>query len=358
VESDLRSIGETARASGLSVSALRFYDRAGVIVPAVVDPGNGYRWYDESQVRQARVVAGLRRVGLPLPEIVAVLVGDDAAARRVLDQHLRRLEDGLADARRELSRVHALLDPQESSMTTVTLSRAALAAALDAVRFAVGNDPDLPMLTGVLIDVEPGGVTFVGTDRYRMAIHRSAGEVRGDATQAIAPVGFVDELRNWPGRDEPVTLTVTAAAVEAAGSGWKIKDKPLGYDYPDYRRAVEARSEGGAPRRVVVDVPALRAALAPEKAPRVVRAHEGVDHEISVLALGSSGTVELVGEDEWQAARDAHVAVRREFLLDALDAGGRGQLVLELDGPIHPLAIRPTDDDHTYSILMPVRFSE
>jgi hypothetical protein len=66
VESDMRSIGETARASGLSVSALRFYDRAGVLVPALVDPENGYRWYSEPQVDQARLVAGLRRVGMPV----------------------------------------------------------------------------------------------------------------------------------------------------------------------------------------------------------------------------------------------------------------------------------------------------
>ena len=33
----MRGIGEMARASGLSVSALRFYDGAGVLVPAEVD---------------------------------------------------------------------------------------------------------------------------------------------------------------------------------------------------------------------------------------------------------------------------------------------------------------------------------
>ena len=39
VESELLSIGELARASGLTVSALRFYDRRGVLAPALVDPG-------------------------------------------------------------------------------------------------------------------------------------------------------------------------------------------------------------------------------------------------------------------------------------------------------------------------------
>jgi hypothetical protein len=42
VEDSRLSIGEVARASGLPVSALRFYDGAGVLVPASVDPRTGY----------------------------------------------------------------------------------------------------------------------------------------------------------------------------------------------------------------------------------------------------------------------------------------------------------------------------
>jgi DNA-binding transcriptional MerR regulator len=49
----MRSIGEMARDSGLSVSALRFYDGAGVLAPAWTDPQTGYRWYDDGQVGDA-----------------------------------------------------------------------------------------------------------------------------------------------------------------------------------------------------------------------------------------------------------------------------------------------------------------
>jgi hypothetical protein len=63
--------------------------------------------------------------------------------------------------------------------------------------------------------------------------------------------------------------------------------------------------------------------------------------------------VRLVPEGEWDAA--AHVAVNREFLLQALDAGGAGQLLLELDGAIKPLAVRVPGNDSRFSILMPVR---
>jgi DNA polymerase-3 subunit beta len=220
----MRSIGEVARASGLGVSALRFYDRVGVLVPAVVDPDNGYRWYSQAQVDQARLVAGLRRVGMPVAGIVAVLGADRAGAHELLDRHLRRLERGLTDARRELSRIHALLDPQENPMTTVTLSRTVLAVALDFVRFAVGSDPELPMLDGVLVDAAADGVTFVATDRYRMAVHREPATVDGPATRVIAPISWVDRLRDRRTPDEPVILHLDRAEIAAAGDGWTVRD--------------------------------------------------------------------------------------------------------------------------------------
>lgn len=94
----MRSIGEMARESGLGVSALRFYDRAGVLVPDQVDPVTGYRWYAPEQLGEARVLARLRRAGMPLADVRLVLAGWTAAdadlVRRLLEAHLRRWRRG------------------------------------------------------------------------------------------------------------------------------------------------------------------------------------------------------------------------------------------------------------------------
>ena len=160
MERELLSIGELARASGLTVSALRFYDGAGVLAPVAVDPHTGYRWYARDQLAPARLVAGLRRVGMPLPEIAAAVRhwGDTGAVAELLAAHLRRLEEGLADAKREISRLRSLFTDEESRMSTIrlTISRDEFAAALATVRFAVGADPELPMLHGVLVESTPG----------------------------------------------------------------------------------------------------------------------------------------------------------------------------------------------------------
>ena len=47
--------------------------------------------------------------------------------------------------------------------------------------------------------------------------------------------------------------------------------------------------------------------------------------------------------------------MNREFLLEALDVGAGGQLVLELDGPITPLALRDPARPGDVSMLMPIR---
>lgn len=355
----MRSIGELARASGLSVSALRFYDGAGVLVPAVVDPATGYRWYAPEQLDPARLLASLRRVGMPLAEIRAVLGqrDDPAAVRRLLGAHLRRLEDGLADARRELSRVHDLLDREENPMSTrFTVRAAALAAALDAVRFAVSTDPELPVLGGVLFDLAGDGLRLVATDRYRLAVAGVAvRDVSGPPTGRVVRVALVDEARGLLADDGDVTVHLAADGVTIEACGRRVTGWPMGYPFPDYRRLLHDKVGDAVIHRVTVDVAALRRELAPGVAPRVVREHKGVPRDIAVLIVDEGGAVAVGGEDALTGG--AYVGVDREFLLDALDAGDRGQLVLELDGPIRPLAIRVPGDEHTFSILMPVRLA-
>ncbi|MEV0153981.1 MerR family transcriptional regulator [Micromonospora sp. NPDC050686] len=357
----MRSIGELARASGLTVSALRFYDRSGVLTPALVDPVTGYRWYTDEQVAPARLVAGLRRVGMPLAGIAAALrhQHEPAVLGALLDEHQRRLEDGLADARRELSRIRTLIDPGERPMTTrLVLSRTDLAAAVDAVRFAVGADPELPVLAGVLFDVEPDGVRLVATDRHRLATAWAGGRVDGPAVRALVPVAAVDELRALLDTGDGVTpdaqLTVGPAEVVGSVGGRVVRAVPLPYDFPDHRRLLREAVSDAPAHRVPVDVAPLRAALTAGDVPVLLKEYAGSRHEVTVLGLDEGG-LRVLAADEPPVPGVLRVGVNRHYLLDALDAGDRGQLVLELDGPIAPLAVRRPDDGDAFSVLMPIR---
>ena len=69
---DLMTIGAFAERTRLSRKALRLYDRLGLLPPARTDPGSGYRFYSEDQVASARLVALLRRLGMPLAVIADI----------------------------------------------------------------------------------------------------------------------------------------------------------------------------------------------------------------------------------------------------------------------------------------------
>ncbi|MFC9430315.1 MerR family transcriptional regulator [Streptomyces sp. NPDC056987] len=81
------TIGAFARVSRLSAKALRRYDELGLLRPARVDAYTGYRYYDETQLDRARLVAWLRRIGMPLARIRYVCdlreTDSDAAARDI-----------------------------------------------------------------------------------------------------------------------------------------------------------------------------------------------------------------------------------------------------------------------------------
>ncbi len=70
---DQMSIGEFAGRSLLSAKALRLYDELGLLPPARVDEDTGYRFYEAGQLKQARLIAALRQLQVPLAEIKAIL---------------------------------------------------------------------------------------------------------------------------------------------------------------------------------------------------------------------------------------------------------------------------------------------
>lgn len=95
----LLTIGAFARASRLSPKALRRYDELGLLRPARTDPASGYRLYDPAQLERARLVAWLRRLGMPLARIKTVCELEPAEAAGQIGAYWTEAEADLADRR-------------------------------------------------------------------------------------------------------------------------------------------------------------------------------------------------------------------------------------------------------------------
>ncbi|WP_367323387.1 MerR family transcriptional regulator [Streptomyces sp. HUAS ZL42] len=99
---DMLTIGAFARACRLSPKALRLYDELDLLRPARVDPDTGYRYYAVGQLERARLVAWLRRLGMPLARIREVCALEPAAAAREIRAYWARVEAETA-VRRDLA---------------------------------------------------------------------------------------------------------------------------------------------------------------------------------------------------------------------------------------------------------------
>ncbi|WP_326809551.1 MerR family transcriptional regulator [Streptomyces sp. NBC_01775] len=95
------TIGAFARATRLSPKALRLYDELGLLPPARVDPETGYRYYAPEQRERARLVAWLRRIGMPLARIREVCAQEPRAAAGEVRAYWAQVEAETA-ARRDL----------------------------------------------------------------------------------------------------------------------------------------------------------------------------------------------------------------------------------------------------------------
>lgn len=113
----LLTIGEFARATHLSVKALRHYDELGLLHPADVDTSSGYRRYAIAQVPIARVIRRFRELDMPLDDIRVVIQAPDVASRdAAIVGHLRRMEDTLEQTQATVASLRALLEGKETTL--------------------------------------------------------------------------------------------------------------------------------------------------------------------------------------------------------------------------------------------------
>ena len=66
-------IGEFSKLSHLTVKALRFYEKEGLLEPAFIDPWTGYRFYETRQLEDAAEIKAYRQLDLSIDEIKTIL---------------------------------------------------------------------------------------------------------------------------------------------------------------------------------------------------------------------------------------------------------------------------------------------
>ncbi|WP_327119780.1 MerR family transcriptional regulator [Nocardia sp. NBC_01730] len=335
----LITIGVLARASGLTASALRFYDDCGLLIPARVDPLTGYRYYRQAQRERAALIRQLRAIDLPLETIAQILSGDPAVARRLLDHHV----DDLARRAREAARIVAAVKESLETSPHVAISATVLAEALGQVRAAAARTREIPALAGVLVEAGANALTLTATDRYRLSTrtlvpHRQHG---GAWSLVLDPDGLAP-ITAWLRDVNEIVATPTEHALILTGDGAEHRPTVIDEPFPDHR-AVLSRL-GPVRTRVVVARHSLLELL--EKAEATVQ-----------LAIDQTGITTL--DSSHLPATVTGSPVTLSFapatLLPAVHTALGPDLMLDIAAADRPVVLRSAIDGDLTTLAMPTR---
>jgi DNA-binding transcriptional MerR regulator len=344
------TIGAFASRSGLSVSALRFYDRAGVLIPSNVDPASGYRIYEVHQLETATLIRDLRRLEMPLATIQTFLAADPETRNNTLADHLEEMTARVRKAQDLATQLRARLTQPEGQnpMTTMIVDAEALAEAIDQVTPAASSDPELPLLQTVLLEAREGSLRLVATDRYRLAVRDLVARGGEDASfRAVVARAALERIRTTLADKGPVEVTkhdhrVVVGPDETAG-----QMLAMSAEFPPYEKLFVLDPDAHS---VIADRAALEQLLAEDVGKDLLRIRLlngrlqlGVDgeppRELAVTYEGPELTVGL------------HPA----FAHYAVSSAVGPDVMIDITEPIRPVVFRSATDSSYICLVMPVK---
>lgn len=236
----------------------------------------------------------------------------------------------------------------------VTLAGGDLAEALSQVVPAASSDDARPILTGVLMAAESGGLRLVATDSYRLAVRDLEGSAVLDEGQSVlVPSRALRELVRALGEGE-VTLRLGEREATFEVGSTRVTTRLIEGEFPNYRGLIPS----SYPNRMVVSRAALGDAvrrvrlMAREATPvRLTMAADGLELDAVTQDVGqASEAVEASFEGS-----ELTVGFNPEYLLDGIDVAPGDDVTLETTDANKPAVLRAAGRSDFLYLLMPVR---
>ena len=101
-------ICEFSKLCQMTVKALRFYEKEGLLIPASVDEWTGYRFYTTEQLHTAAKIKSYRQLDLSIEEIKAIFKGKNA--RKILEEKAENLRNQQKEIDVRLSIINHILE--------------------------------------------------------------------------------------------------------------------------------------------------------------------------------------------------------------------------------------------------------
>jgi len=247
---------------------------------------------------------------------------------------------------------------------TVSMDPEALRDMINQVSIAAATDESRPVLTGVLTELGPSGITMAAADGYRLSVRSSELSISTESeAKVIIPARALQELARISGeQEEPIRVLVSPARNQAFFrlSSIDLITQLVEGTFPDYRQIIPRQHSTRTVLNTAEFQKAVRlASLFARDSNNIVRVRVEPAGELTpgkvVVSATSSELGSNVSELEATIQGDAiEIAFSARYLADVLNVIDAAQVAMETSAPSSPGAFTPVGGESFLHVIMPM----
>ncbi|MDR2373909.1 MAG: DNA polymerase III subunit beta [Bifidobacteriaceae bacterium] len=239
------------------------------------------------------------------------------------------------------------------------------ASAVGQVAVAATRDETLPLLTGVRVEIEGEKLTFLATDRYRLAIKELTWKPTSPDVSRVALVRArtLSEVAKAFGHTEEIEVSLTAPGIADiigfAAAGRETTSLLIDGEYPQVRKLLPDTFDNAAVLAVTPLIEAVRrvSLVAERNTPVQIAFSEGE----AVLNAGTGDDAQASEVLQADVTSPITVAFNPHYLLEGLSVIDAPSVRLSMTSATRPVLFQGEADgqvkpDYRY-LLVPIRFT-
>ena len=241
--------------------------------------------------------------------------------------------------------------PVTGADNTMTMKCGVIREMIEKTIYAVSQDDKKPAHTGELFVIEPGSLTVVALDGYRLAI------IQRDIRIIIPSKTLQELLKIMGGADEDVKIDANRRYVVFTTNGYTIMSRLIEGDFLNYESVIpkDKKTRITVDCKTFIDTIERASLIITERLKNPLRI-SFTENKITVRCQTPLGKVVDEFAPVEMTGDPVEIGFNNRYLLDALRYSKCEKMVLEINGPLSPVKILPENGKDFIYLVLPVRF--
>ena len=247
------------------------------------------------------------------------------------------------------------LPPTYQEDTVLTITQGVLRDMIRQTLFAVSQDENRRIMTGILLDAQNSSLSLVALDGFRMAVSRN---IIGDnaSMRMVIPGKNMSEIHKLlESGEEPVRIVKTGSMVAFEMKSCRIVSKTIDGEFMNYQGYIPTQYE----TVLVLNRRELEDSL--ERASLITSDDKRYPVRLSIVGdeMTVFSTAEMGSSKESIPVRneggDLQIGFNPKFLIDSLKVIPDDNLRISFNSQIGPAVLKPIEGDRYLFLVLPVR---